>query len=146
MQGLVLRVGAIAVIVVGALVFRNYLSGSAGDLRVGDCFDQPTTLETVDDVQHHPCTDPHTAEIFFVGDHPSSDTYPTIDAFDSFVYDNCVPAFERYTGRDWETDIELDMAYFYPTSEGWPEGDHEISCYVIRIDSGTMNTSMKAAG
>ena len=145
MRGLLIRVGVIAVIVVGALILRNYLSGSAGDLRVGDCFDEPATTETVDDVQYHPCTDAHDAEVIFVGDHPPSDTYPALAAFDDFVVEKCVPAFESYTGRDWETDTELDMAYFYPTSEGWPEGDHEVSCYVIRIDSAKMNTSMKVS-
>ncbi|MCI0345386.1 MAG: septum formation family protein [Chloroflexi bacterium] len=144
MRGLLLRVGVIAVIVVGGLILRDRLSGSAGDLRVGDCFDQPVAAQNVDDVQHHPCTDPHTAEIIFVGDHPDQDAYPSLNSFDSFVLDRCVPAFESYTGRDWATDTELDMAYFYPTSEGWPEGDHEVSCYVVRIDSGTMNASVKA--
>jgi hypothetical protein len=27
--------------------------------------------ETVEDVSHHPCTDAHTAEVFFVADHPA---------------------------------------------------------------------------
>jgi len=145
MRGLLLRIGVIGVIVVGALIFRDRLSGSAGDLRVGDCFDEPGDAQNVEDVQHHPCTDAHTAEIVFVGNHPDAETYPDLDAFDAFVYERCVPAFESYTGRDWETDTELDMAYFYPTSEGWPSGDHEISCYLVRLDSGKMMSSMKAA-
>ena len=145
MRGLLIRIGVIAVIVVGALILRDRLSGSAQDLRVGDCFDPPTQLQNVEDVQHHPCTEPHAAEIVFVGDHPASETYPTVEAFDAFVVDKCVPAFESYTGRDWETDTELDMAYFYPTAEGWPKGDHEVSCYVVRLDNAKMNASLKVA-
>ena len=145
MRGLLIRIGIIAVIVVGAIVLRDRLSGSAGDLRVGDCFDPPASIETVEDVQHQPCTEPHAAEIIFVGDHPDSDAYPSIDAFDAFVFERCVPAFESYTGRDWETDTELDMAYLYPTDEGWPQGDHEVACYVERLDLSKMNASVKAA-
>jgi putative regulator of septum formation len=145
MRGLVIRLGIIGVIVVGGFVLRDRLSGNAGDVRVGDCFDEPSTAQNVEDVQHHPCTEPHTAEIVFVGDHPDADTYPSSDAFDAFVFERCVPAFESYTGRAWETDTELDMAYFYPTSEGWPRGDHEIACYLVRIDSAKMTSSMSAA-
>jgi hypothetical protein len=145
LRGLLIRLGLIGVIVLGGFVLRDRLSGSAGDLRVGDCFDEPGESQSVEDVQHHPCTDAHTAEIVFVGNHPDSEAYPGLDAFDAFVFERCVPAFESYTGRLWETDTELDMGYFYPTTEGWPEGDHEIACYTFRIDTGTMTTSVKAA-
>ena len=96
MRGLLIRVGIIAAIAIGAFVVRDKLSGNAGDLQVGDCFDQPSTVNTVvKDVQHHPCTDPHLAEVFFVGDYDvASTTYPTEDAFQSFVLDRCIGAFE----------------------------------------------------
>ena len=56
MRGLLIRVGIIAVIVAVGFVFRDFLSGNAGDLKVGDCFDQPSTTNTVvKDVPHHPC-------------------------------------------------------------------------------------------
>jgi hypothetical protein len=143
MRGWVIRIGIIAVIVAAGLIFRDRLTGSAGELRVGDCFDEPTQAQEVKDVQHQPCTDPHDGEVVFVGDHPDSDTYPGESAFDSFVLANCVPAFETYTGRDWATDTELDLGYFYPTTDGWPSGDHEVACYVVRLDSAQMSASVK---
>lgn len=144
MRRLLIWIGVIAVVGVVGLVFRDFLSSGATDLRVGDCFDEPAQLDRVEDVQHHPCTDAHTAEVIFVANHPDSATYPSLDTFDSFVFDRCVPIFESYTGRDYETDTELDIAYFYPLSENWP-GDKEITCYVYRLDSGKMTTSVKAA-
>jgi hypothetical protein len=54
-----------------------------------------------------------------------------------------VPAFEAYTGRDWETDTELDLGYFYPTADGWPSGDREVACYVARLDGVSMSASVK---
>jgi len=141
MRRLLIRVGLVAFLIAGC----DRLASNAGDLSVGDCFDEPASTETVDDVQRQPCTEPHGAEVIFVGDHPDQDSYPTTAVFDDFVANTCIPVFESYTGRDWETDTELDMAYFYPTSEGWPEGDHEVSCYIVRIDSAKMTSSMKAS-
>jgi len=41
MRGLAIRIGIVAVILVGALILRPFISGGAGDLNVGDCFDPP---------------------------------------------------------------------------------------------------------
>ena len=97
MGGLLLRIGIIGAIAGGAWIFRDYISGNATDLAVGDCFDAPsTTSETVEDVAHHPCTDAHTAEVFYVADYTDSTTYPGEDAFDAFTQANCPPAFQAY--------------------------------------------------
>ncbi len=146
MGGLVLRIGIIAAIAGGAWFFRDYISGNAGDLAVGDCFDAPTTTgETVEDVSHHPCTDAHTAEVFYVADYTGSSTYPGEEAFDTFTAANCPPAFQAYTGMDFygDTAIDYDIGLFYPLEEGWGRGDHEITCYIVRVDAGTMAASLK---
>jgi hypothetical protein len=148
MGGILLRVGIIAAIAGGAWFFRDYISGNATDLAVGDCFDAPTTGvdETVEDVSHHPCTDAHTAEVFYVADYPDADAYPDVDAFDVFTEANCPPAFQAYTGLDFYSAAaeDLDIGLFYPLEEGWGRGDHEITCYIVRVDSGTMSASLKA--
>src|SRR3990172_6879284 len=108
-RGNLVRIGIIAVVVVGALLFRDRLSGSATDLRVGDCFDEPAGTE-VAEVQHRPCTEGHDAEIVFVGDYPDQDAFPGQTAFDEYVFDSCVPAFETYLGIDYETDTDYDLA------------------------------------
>ena len=61
------RIAIIAIIIVGGFVLRDRLSSSAGDLKVGDCFDEPATGGEISDVQHHPCTEAHTAEVVFIG-------------------------------------------------------------------------------
>jgi hypothetical protein len=144
-RGLLIRVGIIAVIVVGALIFRDLLSGNASDLKVGDCFDPPSTVNTVvKDVQHHPCSDPHLAEVFYVGDYDlASSTYPTEDAFQSFVLDRCIGAFQAYTGRSYDAQ-ELDVQPFWPTEEGWGNGDKEVTCFAVRVDGGQITGSVKA--
>ena len=145
MRGLLLRVGIIAVIVAAGFVFRQWLSGNASDLNVGDCFDQPSAVNTVvQDVQHHPCTDPHLAEVFYVRDYDvASATYPTEDAFQSFVLDRCIGAFQSYTGRAYQDAQELDIQPFWPTEEGWGKGDKEVTCFAVRVDGGQLTGTVK---
>jgi hypothetical protein len=137
--------GVLAVIVVGAFLFRDRLSGSAGDLRVGDCFDEPQNLSQVTDVQHRPCTEAHDGEVMFVGDYPPADTYPGRPAFEDFVLTTCATAYQAYLGRDYASDTTYDLGVFYPTEESWGSGDHEIACYVYRIDEEKLTTSVKKA-
>jgi hypothetical protein len=146
MRGLLIRVGIIAAIVLAVFVFRAYLSGSASDLKVGDCFDPPATTEqVVKDVQHHPCTDAHLAEVFYVGKYDEASTgYPARDAFEAFVLDRCIGAFQAYTGKAYESATDLDIQPFWPTEEGWGKGDKEVTCFAVRVDGGTMTTSVKA--
>jgi hypothetical protein len=147
MRSIGIRVGIIAAIVVGAFILRPFLTGNAGNLSVGDCFDLPTTAaETVKDVQHHPCTEKHDAEVVFVGNYsPVGSTYPTDDEFKTFFQDTCTQAFDAYTGLTFATDTTYDMSAFSPTQEGWTGGDHKVICYAVRIDNSQMTTSVKKA-
>ncbi|HVL52759.1 MAG TPA: septum formation family protein [Vitreimonas sp.] len=144
MNGIAIRLLIIAVIAGGALILRDRLSGSAGDLQVGDCFDVPATVaQEVDDVQHHPCTEAHTGEVVFVGDYSGGETYATDAEWLAFIEAHCVPAFNAYTGLDYQTDVVFEMGFFTPTAEGWRSGDREVSCYAARMDGATMSQSVK---
>lgn len=136
----------VGVVGVGGFLFREHLSGAAADLRVGDCFDLPAQMEVVDDVQHRPCGDPHHAEVFFVGDYRGGGaTYPADEALDRFIEAECLPAFESYTGRDFDTARDLDYGAFVPIAEGWREGDREVTCYLVRVDGGKTSGSLRTA-
>lgn len=146
MQSILLRVGIIAAIVIGAIILRPFLSGNAGNLQVGDCFDEPAGVEdTVDDVQHRPCTDPHGAEVVFVGDYtPDSATYPTDEQFLAFFQTTCTAAFNTYTGLDFATDPTYDMSAYTPTTAGWSDdNDRKVICFAIRLDGAQMTSSIK---
>lgn len=145
-RGIAIRVGVIAAIVIGALVLRDRLTGSVQDLRVGDCFDEPSGTPTeISEVQFRPCNEAHDGEIFFVEDYPSQAAYPGDTALEKFVTEKCIPGFETYVGRDYETDTEFDFAWLYPLPAGWTDGDHEISCYIVRVDKVKMTKSVKVA-
>ncbi|TME12330.1 MAG: hypothetical protein E6I65_03875 [Chloroflexi bacterium] len=147
MRGLAIRVGIIAAIAGGVWVLRPFISGGAGSLAVGDCFDEPATqTETVDEVQHHPCTDLHDGEVFFVGNYePSAGTYPSDPEFFNFISDRCTGAFTSYSGLDINTTQDFDFSAFTPTSEGWGKGDRKVTCYAVKVDGTKLNTSIKKA-
>jgi putative regulator of septum formation len=145
MRGLVLRIGIIGAVAVGAFVLRPFITGNAGSLQLGDCFDVPATQEeTVDDVQHHPCTADHGAEVVFVGDYaPATDTPPTSVDMQAFVGTTCIPAFNTYTGLDFGQATDYDLGWFWPTAEGWQKGDHKVICYVMRVDAASFSQSLR---
>jgi hypothetical protein len=145
-------IGIVFVVVVLAggaivgLVFRDQLAGAATDLRVGDCFDLPTTLERIDDVQHHPCTAAHDAEVFVVRDHDGGDDYPAPDAFDAWVGDQCLgDAFAAYVGAAYDSREDVAVGYLYPLEDGWKLGDREIVCYLRPTAGGQVSASYRAA-
>ena len=148
MRGLAIRVGVIAAILGGAFLFRNFLPSNAGNLAVGDCFDPPSGSGTVEDVQHHPCTDAHGAEVIFVGSYePATDAYPSDDEFLAFFDARCFPAFIDYTGLDVEAAqaASLDFHAYTPTTDGWTGGDRKVICYIIKTDGSQMTSSVKKA-
>jgi hypothetical protein len=129
MRGWVIRIGIIAVILIAGFVLRPFIGGNAGDLKIGDCFDPPTALgQTVNDVQHHPCTDLHGAEVILVDKFPSSTTIPSEDEFQQWVADNCLPAYQAYAGAELASSTN-GMGFFEPTTDGWAGGDRQMICY-----------------
>ena len=144
MRGWIFRIGIIAIIGIGALIFRDRLSSNAGELKVGDCFDDPAGVSVVTDVQHHPCTESHTAEVIFLGNLTGDDaTYPSETAIDTYVEASCLPAWNAYTGKDFQTETVLGLGYYVPSDDGWKDGDRGVVCYTVREDGAAMTSSVK---
>lgn len=142
-----IRIAVVGLFVAGGFLFRDRLSGSAEDLRVGDCFQEPAGLQVIKEVQHQPCTEKHDAEVVFVGDYPAAKgaAVPADDEYETFVATNCLPAFASYTGVDVMSQEVLGIGYYTPTNEGWRDGDREIMCYAARVDGQPMNQSVRTA-
>jgi hypothetical protein len=138
---------AIAV-AVGGFFLRDITPGSVLELKVGDCFDLPTSaVEVVEEVQHHPCKESHTAELVGLVDYPSNDgaPYPSETSLDNYATSQCVAAFKAYAKRDAYTDTLLTVGWLIPTPDGWKDGDHGISCHLMRIDEGPMTQSYRVS-
>lgn len=130
----------------GYWLFRDRIGGDVTELRVGDCFDEPvTTGTTVSQVQHRPCNEPHDGEVFHLITDSTTGTYPARDHFRSLALEQCVPAATAYIGHDFESDRDLDVAYYYPTNSSWGSGDRGITCYLFRIDEAKMTRSVRGA-
>lgn len=137
----------IAVIAIGAFVLRDRLSSSPNELKVGDCFDSPTTLgQTVTDIQHHPCTETHTGEVFAVVTNPADShaVYPNEDARQTFIVGACTQPFADYVGSSIAT-TTLDVRFFTPTVDGWTNGDRSFTCYVSHTDDSPFTSSVKGS-
>lgn len=142
----IIRIALIAVFVGGAFIFRDRISGAATDLKVGDCFDRPTSgADTVRDVQHHPCTEAHTAEVFLLTKHPAPAGAPvqTNEQLYTYLAQTCIPAYNAYTGAEIQKTDVMDIGSVYPTDKDWNSGKRDILCYAYRTDHGTMTGSVK---
>lgn len=121
------------------------ISQSALDLNVGDCFKVPED-ETISDVQRAPCNEPHSGEVFFVGDFPDQDTYPAKAEFTAWAEQHCqAAAFAEYTGRTYEEAEEIDLSWFFPTPDGWGDGDREMTCILVPVGDEEVSVSFRKA-
>jgi hypothetical protein len=91
--------------------------------RVGDCFDlnDGPDVEEVGEIRAIPCNEPHTFEAYFATD-LAAGPYPARDGLDAVLDAACLPSFETYVGRDYETS-QLYVTSFEPT----PDPDRNVT-------------------
>jgi hypothetical protein len=139
------RIAIPLVIIGGFLAFVLWSvrdNQSADDLANGTCFDVPTET-TVSTVTKRECTEAHDAEVFHNVEYVSdSTTYPITLTMDRFVTDTCGPVFETYVGEALEVS-DLTIGYFYPSFDGWGDGDRTVTCYAGRVDGAKLSQSVK---
>jgi hypothetical protein len=82
--------------------------------------------------------------VFFVGELADADTLPDDSVVSDWVDAHCLPAFERYTGRAYGDDPDIDISWFSPLAAGWLRGDREVTCFAIRTDEGDLTESLRA--
>ena len=115
---------------------------TANDLRVGDCFDlKDPKAEEVSDVTAHPCTEAHEYEVFYVGNLAGGE-YPTDDAMETFLVDQCVPAFGAYVGKVYADSVH-DFSWLTPTPESWRAGDRSVQCFGFDPRNARLTISIK---
>ena len=115
----------------------------ANDLGVGDCMVLPSE-DQFDEIRRLGCTEPHDAEVFLVVDHPGSE-YPSNDAFESFIDEQCTPAFASYSGSAYDDQDVLIYGWFTPTPASWDDGDHAVMCYLAPADESPTDRSYRGA-
>ncbi len=137
-------------VVIGVVVAAGVIGGDSrtvnvGDLRAGDCFDDPTADGgDVVDVQHRACSEPHQFEVFASFQFPAdgSVSFPGDSGFDSFEGKQCDPAFTSFVGIP-EADSSLTWAAYQPVEAGWDTGDREITCFLQDRHEARLTGSVK---
>jgi Septum formation len=116
---------------------------SIEDLRAGDCFDSDEE-EEISSVDAQPCDEPHQYEMFHLATWTGSSDYPTEEAVIDFVVEECVPAFEAYVGRSFQSS-RLDFLPVYPVEEGWNDGDRAFQCVLFDPEEAVLTESLRGA-
>ena len=117
---------------------------SIEDLQVGDCFNFADDDDEISQVDAQPCTEAHSHQLFHIATWTASDTFPTVEQMDDFIFDQCMPAFESFVGEPYETSA-LFFDYFSPTSAGWDAGDRVFQCALYDPEDTTLTSSMEGA-
>lgn len=113
-------------------------------ISVGDCIVVPEE-SSVGELRRVPCDTRHGGEVFAVVDHPGPlSAYPD-DAFAAFAAERCGPAFEAWTGTALDEQDQLRVQWFWPTWEGWVEGDRQVICYLVQADGANMYSSYRSS-
>ena len=116
----------------GAIVGEG--SVDAFEVRVGDCFDDPSSLsDEVSALKGVPCSRPHDNEAYAVFD-LRIESYPTDDAMADLAHEACRERFEPFVGRDYDSS-SLDILSLFPSADSWRENDREVICAVYDVDA-----------
>jgi hypothetical protein len=124
----------------GIYLFRDRLGGKVTDLQVGDCFDVPIVDVDIKDVQHQPCTEPHDAEVFMLVSATGA-AYPLESSFRDLARSQCLPVASTYLGADFNSRLDVDAGFFYPTRASWNDGDRGMTCYLHALPEGRKLTA-----
>ncbi len=132
-----------AVLVVLALV-ASACSASVLKLDVGTCFDDPETLEQVEDVPIVDCAEPHDNEVFANVDLTGGD-YPGQEQVENRATQICHDNFSDYVGIAYERSI-YDIGWLFPTAETWAVGDREVICFAYDVNFEKITGSINGIG
>ncbi|OFI38637.1 hypothetical protein BIU82_04820 [Arthrobacter sp. SW1] len=111
-------------------------------VKVGDCLQEPDGSE-VKDVTIIPCPQDHDFEAFAATNLEGS-SYPGDAVISQKAEDFCDKEFATFIGKAFK-DSDLEITYFFPTSESWKTGDKEIVCLVGGAGGEQVKGSLKGA-
>ena len=117
----------------------------AFEMRVGDCFDDTTAMESgqIVNLPGVPCTDPHDNEVYALVDVDLQE-YPGDDAMSDLAMQRCMEQFASFVGRDYESS-SLDIFTMQPSRESFSANDREVVCAVYDMDFNKLEGSVRGS-
>ncbi len=108
---------------------------SVFDIKIGDCFAEPSESESISEITLTDCDDPHDNEVYAFGLYPADDgaDFPAEEDLEEFADNFCFEEFEEYVGIPYSDSIYY-YTYFQPTEMSWEDGDREIVCILYDQD------------
>ena len=114
---------------IGYAIYQN--SDSVTNLAVGDCINEPESLDEVETVPTVDCDDEHDYEVYLVGD-LTGDDYPGEGAVDEQVAQDCLTEFEGRYGT-YDAENPYDFSALVPLEESWSQ-DKGYICLVYSVE------------
>jgi hypothetical protein len=156
--------GIFAAIALGAYVFATISEAdrdSAGaivdegridafQIRVGDCFNDTSTMSSDEEVEilnvpGVPCSEPHDNEVYAVFD-LSITNFPAGDAMADLAFNSCLERFEPFVGKGYASS-SLDILPIYPTLDSWKQrNDREVIRGVFDMNLAKLQGSVQGSG
>jgi serine/threonine protein kinase len=108
---------------------------SVFDIKIGDCFAEPSESESISEITLTDCDDPHDNEVYAFGLYPADEgaDFPANEDLEAFADNFCFEEFEEYVGIPYNDSIYY-YTYFQPTEMSWEDGDREIVCILYDQD------------
>ena len=141
---LIIGVVIVAALGVGGFFFRDFVSGSVVDLKVGDCFDVPDGASTFSSLRRTSCDTPHSGEVFHVFDATTTAgaTYPSDPDWGALIYPVCDPQFDAWTGTSIETSTVVRYRFLVPSKDEFDRGGRRVTCFLSRTDGQKLDTPL----
>lgn len=118
-------------------------SMQAADLKVGDCFDNPTADSNIESITAIPCTQPHDSQVF--AEPPVTESsYPGDTTLSSEASDDCNDSSTQSTiSSDAPQSLEVSALYAQD-EESFDNGNNYITCFIV-ADSKNLTKSYVTA-
>jgi Septum formation len=133
-----------ALLLLAALTAATTLacSKSVATADVGECFERPEDLGSIEDFDTVDCDEAHFGEVYETFD-VEGDDFPGDEAIAQQSEERCLAAYETYVGIPYE---ESAFGYFSikPSEESWNEADdREVICVLTALDGESELTGSK---
>ena len=114
-------------------------------MRVGDCFDDTTAMESgqIVNLPGVPCSNPHDNEVYALVDVDLQE-YPGDDAMSDLAMQRCMERFASFVGRDYESS-SLDIFTMQPSQESFSADDREVVCAVYDMEFNKLEGSARGS-